>query len=1256
MNNTKIKKSLLLVLLVFFPAGIFLGFMTPSVVAATPVPEPSIYNQWAWHDDIIPDTKIIYDEETTVLNQSNNQILTQYKIRKILNITEIKNITLDGTTDYPPYGNTSAIYGTECYWNCTSGQFIGYNMTDVYRDNETEEEIPIAMFGYNDTKHQEHYIGYYRSPLPIIVPLNASVLELSTIAQIMNDTYLGIYSEMGFINSFESLDVYPMLNKISFRNILEGYYLNVSFFDNGTIDSIDAEYLMKLGESSDPMIQITTKIRRVFDLDLVNQVSWDFMLGDDYYFGENSRWYDNGSDGINYNELKITIIDINTTLAPVYASWGFPYLQCFQQVFADISIWNVTNQQYELVAPSMLIGMANNMNPVNLMVLMGEGNMLLQDYPIASIDGNLNLSIGGFHPNYPTWVDKELEILDMDGKSMDTYYRIENVYDNGTHINIQVEDKGPGEGLIDRGFNTNNRINIHEKQEGPHFFFYPQNTQIDDVEFVLVPFMYQFMKEQYDTYSFDPDGTFSFSTSSSTNLREMKGKYNIATGILEWMISNDDMGNPMSVIFRKNCTSIFTSTTTQIQLYPSNVYHNGLGSAELYLDLTTSNSVDIYSAVLPFNPVLTPFYGEILTMPLYLDLYASYDLFISSANLTIEYDETLLNGFNEEYLWPYLFSMEERRWMPAPEYAFIRDTATNTITTPLSQTGGLLRNVSYFALGAGKEWSWAINQGDIYTYLTQGTVSNGSELMPYNDFTTYNVTFIGDIYDHSQMWSIVNASGMHHDGISGLIPNGWPPMTFGQISTNGGSLTMILGPYSWGIPSIVPVQYGSLNLSAVGIALMAFYGSIYELPSFNNMTISGNNLYMSEYGTSYYLNLTFYANGTLNEFDLHTRVMTMEIELQGRQIFDPNPVNEMSWGVNPGETYYYGNPDQRVMIQISNTTEIQVVNLQDMHLSFNDASLCAFRLAEANIFRWDVTSMSWQSLGTRVISWANEYFLFTFNASLDLSPNPEFFLLPQGTTGASLYAFIEPIMALTGSDTVVLMENDHLRIESSTSEAFFDWSFNSLTGVTQLIVGRIPSHEYPGEYEMFGRYLMEYQSRSGTTTFNFNNPFADDITTSVVLETSGIVDMYFAIFNDVPGGITIGNGTMVFYCDFLVTGIQSGDSLTVTIGLPDTIDLSQDFSKLKLWVWDSYAHDWEDVTEDLLSSLITENTDSALILDFMEAYENGVIDLVFAITIDEEAFNEENRVPGFTMAALLLAISLGALSIYLVKRKRIKYF
>ena len=164
-KNNLTKKLIIIAILIFSSIALFQ--IIPSTIAKTEIPiyDPPDHD-WFWHDDVIEGTYLMYEEETTKAFM-NGTVILKYKMLKIINITDIINTTRDGSWYYNSsyYGNASLILGTECYYNCTSDEYVSYNMTTLY-GGEAPPEIPLSMFGYNDTSGFEHYGGMFRSIAP----------------------------------------------------------------------------------------------------------------------------------------------------------------------------------------------------------------------------------------------------------------------------------------------------------------------------------------------------------------------------------------------------------------------------------------------------------------------------------------------------------------------------------------------------------------------------------------------------------------------------------------------------------------------------------------------------------------------------------------------------------------------------------------------------------------------------------------------------------------------------------------------------------------------------------------------------------------------------------------------------------------------------------------------------------------------------------------------------------------------------------
>ena len=277
MKQIRTSKRILLILLLCLPTTLLLSAMIPSVAGKEYIPALHPKNQWFWHDDVFLGEKIMYEETTVVRNYTTGELITQYKMLSIYNITGFQNATLDGTGGSPYWGVTSTVLGTQLYYNCTSHELLPYNMTELYGNTGFGDELPLAMFGYNNTHDFEHYMGFYQSVVPMILPINGtSGLEVDKLAEIINSTYFTFYADTGNLNAFDSYSFNIPINQMSFSSN-EGYYMDMSFYDNGTIEDLEGYILMQMGPDPEDKIEINATFTRVFRYDyLLDDIYWSF--------------------------------------------------------------------------------------------------------------------------------------------------------------------------------------------------------------------------------------------------------------------------------------------------------------------------------------------------------------------------------------------------------------------------------------------------------------------------------------------------------------------------------------------------------------------------------------------------------------------------------------------------------------------------------------------------------------------------------------------------------------------------------------------------------------------------------------------------------------------------------------------------------------------------------------------------------------------------------------------------------------------
>lgn len=375
MNKTKQKKRIIILftLLIIFPTAFFFNSMVanipdeneissrdknlqvikdtddtpqlegPDIPNATHI-EPR--NEWTWHDDVDVGEKLIFEMDVTMRNFTT--AVMAMREFSIVNITSFENIT----TDFMGPGQIlSSVNGSLLFFNYTTKQL------------ETNPDVPpfqLAMFGYNRTHlfFPEKYAameGFYQ---PILLPVNGSKfanVDVNVMDDIINNTYIQMMSLGGFMSHFDLCGSDPGENKIWFKNSTDGYYWDWYFYNNGTLKYAEGYFLVQ-GESGslDTIVNIT--MRRVFSINITDEIEWDFDVGDTFYFGYT------GEEGDLELKLDIAAMKREQFTDPMFEFFSGGFMP-FYRIYVNISIWNFTSEKWDPQQTNFLIYQANNLYP-----------------------------------------------------------------------------------------------------------------------------------------------------------------------------------------------------------------------------------------------------------------------------------------------------------------------------------------------------------------------------------------------------------------------------------------------------------------------------------------------------------------------------------------------------------------------------------------------------------------------------------------------------------------------------------------------------------------------------------------------------------------------------------------------------------------------------------------------------------------------------------------------------------------------------
>ncbi|MHA1758250.1 MAG: hypothetical protein ACTSVV_15875, partial [Promethearchaeota archaeon] len=324
MNYNYIKKRVLILFLLAFPTMVLFGFLRIGNVSADSYIPVRPHPQNNWHWNVSKNDKLIFESAFTIdfgTNVSNNKMLEIYNITGFVN----KTITYRGTPRL---------------FSCVQTQHLFYNVTSKKIEREPLEAItnqsafsfaPAPVSPKEALKFKNHLI-------PLVVPLNSSKVEVDILAPIFNNTYWDMYNESS-INKFDQFGYNLTKNEIWLKNSTDNYYINVTYFDNGTLKSLKSYILIEVGYHV--MAPMWLSINRTFDYNVTEYIKWDFKVGDRFYYGKNVEQLEK-----KYREYEIKITKIKTI--NFFKRGIFMLHQYYQCVWANVSVWNWTLQAYVL--------------------------------------------------------------------------------------------------------------------------------------------------------------------------------------------------------------------------------------------------------------------------------------------------------------------------------------------------------------------------------------------------------------------------------------------------------------------------------------------------------------------------------------------------------------------------------------------------------------------------------------------------------------------------------------------------------------------------------------------------------------------------------------------------------------------------------------------------------------------------------------------------------------------------------------------
>ncbi len=178
----------------------------------------------------------------------------------------------------------------EIYFNLTQNKILPVqnspllnvsltNLTTPFFGESTGFLIPMLPGGGGDGP----FPGWFFMMLNPFIPMNDTTLALTWSAQRLKLIYENMF-EMGEFD-IASTSLAPNNNNIYFKNSTTGVYVNLTYYDNGTL--LYGELYFDNEEDGRMTITLTT----IFDVNPIDDIEWDVEVGDILYYGIERKEY-----------------------------------------------------------------------------------------------------------------------------------------------------------------------------------------------------------------------------------------------------------------------------------------------------------------------------------------------------------------------------------------------------------------------------------------------------------------------------------------------------------------------------------------------------------------------------------------------------------------------------------------------------------------------------------------------------------------------------------------------------------------------------------------------------------------------------------------------------------------------------------------------------------------------------------------------------------------------------------------------------
>ncbi len=526
------------------------------------------------------------------------------------------------------------------------------------------------------------------------------------------------------------------------------------------------------------------------------------------------------------------------------------------------------------------------------------------------------------------------------------------------------------------------------------------------------------------------------------------------------------------------------------------------------------------------------------------------------------------------------------------------------------------------------EWHWEVDVGDQLYFEGEFIIANGTtgevEMM-FKDLWIFNITHIinvtVDLLGKNNV-SVVMATQCYDNVTSGELEAYGPPSELALFGYNSSdSITHRIRAGMNGMPFILPIN-GSNGLEVDVLAPIInetmYYpaGQMGAYSIFDSFTsnIGTSTIHFSNSTDGYFMESRYHDNGTMDYGNAYFWAEMgdgpMLINASMRQVFSYDITNEVEWGVNIGDEFFYDAVENEFTVDDADDIKVKITNITDVLFDKSN-----------NGFIEEVMYMVYQGVFADIYEWNGTAYEFMQNTIIGAANN--FYPQYYDEIGEMIMPFLWPInvplkdiefmwnldtMGIWEQmpfDTIVVTENGFLEFElyNSTGLDYVKIVISKTTGVAQSFF-QISPYGFMF-YELKTQTLVDWSVGIGDVIYYKSNQDQH-------------YDMRATIF-----------GTYTVYANmsWLVNEYNSyGIPLTLPSGQPEYQFFSYLYADLE--VWDPDTESWFHATSQIIGianiywpvsplvfeiggppMLVPEGTTSSDLTDFFVMW-SGVYDLI----------------------------------------------